>query len=425
MTISTTSNRKDYVATGGQTVFPYDFLILADSDLKVYQEGTLLTLTTHYTVSGAGSPSGGNVTLVTGATVSDEIVIIRDMAITQATDYVENDPFPAEVHEDTVDKLTMIVQQFNEQLGRAIKLAVTSTLSEIDIPLPGANKVIGWNAAGTALELKTITDSTISSPIAVRGDIIQGDSSGDPAKLAIGSEGQFIRPDSSGDLAYETLRLSGLVAESELTISSGNITPTAGIHSVDTESDASTDDLANILTTNLPDGSLLYIRANNTARTAVVKDAATGAGQIHLADSADLSLDDDLKWLLLQRRGADWYEVFRDVVGHNVAANVHGLGSSVNVLGNRDASAEFIQRGTLNPPDLGSGGSTIYIGGAFTVTFAVAFSTSPKVCPGGTKDNQIESAFCFNISTTGFSYRAYGTTASEANTDGEWVALGA
>jgi len=215
------------------------------------------------------------------------------------------------------------------------------------------------------------------------------------------------------------------LASSELTISSGNITPIGGIHSVDTESDAATDDLANILTTNLPDESLLYIRANNTARTVVIKHVATGAGQINLADSADLSLDDDLKWVLLQRRGADWFEVFRDISDHNVAANVHGLPASVNVLGNLAASGECVQRGVLNPANLLAGGNTIYIGGASTVTFAVAFSSSPKVSPGGTTDNQIESAFCFNIGTTAFTYRPFGTSASQVNTNGQYIALGA
>ena len=40
--------------------------------------------------------------------------------------------------------------------------------------------------------------------------------------------------------------LLGGQAETELTISAGSITPTAAIHTVDTEADASSDDLTNI-----------------------------------------------------------------------------------------------------------------------------------------------------------------------------------
>ena len=61
-------------ATSGQTVFPYTFLANAASDIKVTKNGTLLTLTTDYTVDGLGT-AGGNVTLVSGATTGNAIVI--------------------------------------------------------------------------------------------------------------------------------------------------------------------------------------------------------------------------------------------------------------------------------------------------------------------------------------------------------------
>lgn len=99
----------------------------------------------------------------------------------------------------------------------------------------------------------------------------------------------------------------------ELTIASGSITVDKSHHTVDTESDAASDDLANILTTSVADETILIIRAAHTDRTVVVKDAATGAGQIHLHNSEDYSLDDDQKSIILQRRGADWYELSRSV----------------------------------------------------------------------------------------------------------------
>jgi len=61
-------------ATSGQTVLPYTFLANSASDIKVTQNGTLLALTTDYTVDGLGT-AGGNVTLVSGATTGDAIVI--------------------------------------------------------------------------------------------------------------------------------------------------------------------------------------------------------------------------------------------------------------------------------------------------------------------------------------------------------------
>lgn len=97
------------------------------------------------------------------------------------------------------------------------------------------------------------------------------------------------------------------------TISGGSITPAGGggIIVVDTESAAATDDLANIIPTNYPDNACILLRNANAARVVTLKHAATGTGQIFLDRSTDYVLDDTLKYLLLQRRGNDWYEVFR------------------------------------------------------------------------------------------------------------------
>lgn len=97
------------------------------------------------------------------------------------------------------------------------------------------------------------------------------------------------------------------------TISGGSITPAGagGIIVVDTEAAAATDDLANILQTNYPDNACILLRNANAARVVTLKHAATGSGQMFLGRSADAVLDDTKRWLLLQRRGTDWYEVDR------------------------------------------------------------------------------------------------------------------
>lgn len=97
------------------------------------------------------------------------------------------------------------------------------------------------------------------------------------------------------------------------TISGGSITPNGGggVYIIDTEAASATDDLANIITTNHPDGSMILIRNANAARLVVVKSLAGGAGQMNLDRVADYTLDDTKKWLLLQRRGTDWFEIFR------------------------------------------------------------------------------------------------------------------
>mgnify|MGYP000999498584 CR=1 FL=1 len=102
-------------------------------------------------------------------------------------------------------------------------------------------------------------------------------------------------------------------AELAVTISGGAITPAGGggVVVVDPEAAAATDDLTNIIQTNYPEGCCLLLRNANSARAVVVKNAATGSGQINLDRDADYVLDTTEKWLLLQRRSSEWYELMR------------------------------------------------------------------------------------------------------------------
>jgi hypothetical protein len=113
------------------------------------------------------------------------------------------------------------------------------------------------------------------------------------------------------DLRQVIEEMPGSVASTELTISSGNITPSQGYHSVDTEADAASDDLTTISTTNMADGRLLLLHSVTASRDVVIKHAAGGSGQIHLVDGHDVTLADSDQSIILQRRGADWYEVSR------------------------------------------------------------------------------------------------------------------
>ena len=125
-------------------MFGYDFKIFADADLTVIIRSTtgtetVKTLNTHYTVSGAGNDAGGNVTFTTGNTPADQetVVIQRKLGLTQGTDYVANDPFPAESHEEALDRLTFITQQIQEEVDRSIKASVTNTISSTEFAISG------------------------------------------------------------------------------------------------------------------------------------------------------------------------------------------------------------------------------------------------------------------------------------------------
>lgn len=160
MTISSTDNRKEYTGNGVTTAFSFPYYFLTDADLKVYANGTLKTITTDYTISGAGNPAGGTVTFGTAPANSVEVVIIRDPAITQAVDYVANDPFPAATHETALDRLTMISQRLNDKLGQALLVANNEQFSGV---LPAAatraNKYLVFDGNGDP----TVSDTDIET----------------------------------------------------------------------------------------------------------------------------------------------------------------------------------------------------------------------------------------------------------------------
>jgi len=90
----------------------------------------------------------------------------------------------------------------------------------------------------------------------------------------------------------------------ELTIASGAITITQSYHTVDTESDAGSDDLVTINGGSA--GAILVLRAKDSSRTVVCKDAT---GNLQL--SGDFSMDTDNDTITLIFDGSSWFEMSR------------------------------------------------------------------------------------------------------------------
>lgn len=115
------------------------------------------------------------------------------------------------------------------------------------------------------------------------------------------------------DAILAFLRQSGLgnYAESTLTLASDIITPTTGVHAIETQASASADNCTNIAVTNMIDGQLLLVRAANASHVVTLKHGSGGSGQLSLKGSADAVLDATDKWVLLKLTSTTWEEVFR------------------------------------------------------------------------------------------------------------------
>lgn len=158
MTVTTTTTRLEYSGNGATTSFQYTFKILTDEDLAVYVitagVATLQTLNDDYTVTGEGTASGGNVVFATAPANSTTVLIVRNQPMTQLTSYQENDPFPADTHEEAIDNLQMQIQTINDKLSRAVLLPVNTSLLNTEFPdgEDSGGAFIKWNTDGDGLE---------------------------------------------------------------------------------------------------------------------------------------------------------------------------------------------------------------------------------------------------------------------------------
>ena len=165
MTISSTTLRNSYSGNGSTTEFAYTFPINSTSEITVIERSATGAETVksegtgsaNYAIVDNGS-AGGTITMVTAPASGTTLVIRRNTALTQETDYIENDPFPAETHEDALDKLQMQNQELQEELDRSFKVSRTNTITTsefTDSAADRASKALGFDSDGN---LTTIAD---------------------------------------------------------------------------------------------------------------------------------------------------------------------------------------------------------------------------------------------------------------------------
>ena len=174
MTVSSSTNKVSYSGNGSLTTFAYSFKIFDQGDLTVILRAangteTVQTITTHYTVTGVGSASGGNVVFGTAPASGVTVVILREQPLTQGLDLVANDPFPAESLEEALDKLVFMTQKHEEELSRAIKGSRTNVITNSEFTVSAtdrANKLFSFDSSGNlsiAQELGTFRGNWATS----------------------------------------------------------------------------------------------------------------------------------------------------------------------------------------------------------------------------------------------------------------------
>jgi hypothetical protein len=159
--ITNVTRRVVYTGSAGVGPYAFSFPVLVNTDIAVYKNSTLLTLTTDYTVTISGTTGQGSVTLVSAATGSDRITIVGARAIERSTDFVTGGDFFANTLNTELDSEVIFVQQVAETAERSLRAPVTDpTTINMTLPLNTvrANKTLAFDADGNPVIGEQIGD---------------------------------------------------------------------------------------------------------------------------------------------------------------------------------------------------------------------------------------------------------------------------
>lgn len=129
MTITSELCRQEFIGNDSASTFSVPFRVLDKSHLQVSIDGRALVENTDYTLSNLSAYIGWNVNLIDPAPATfgdpkvlatgETLLMERVLPLTQPASFRSQQSFRAETHEDSLDRLTMIVQQMNEMLVQA------------------------------------------------------------------------------------------------------------------------------------------------------------------------------------------------------------------------------------------------------------------------------------------------------------------
>lgn len=164
--INAVTRKTSYSGSAGVGPYAFTFEVLAETDIAVYQNSTLLTLTTDYTVT-INANGTGSITLVTAATADDTITIVGARDIERTTDFVTAGDLRASALNEQLDSLTIFDQQLSERVDRSLQAPPYDPVT-IDMTLPALDdrkgKFLQFNRTTGNPEVSADTDdiSTLS-----------------------------------------------------------------------------------------------------------------------------------------------------------------------------------------------------------------------------------------------------------------------
>ena len=217
MSINNTVSKTIYNGDGNTIVFPFTYqsspiLVYSSADVVVTivdivsGVSTTKTITSDYSVGLVAYGNAGQylatITMITAPSLTEQLVLQRVLPITQLVSTTDNEGTPASTLNQLYDRTICLVQQVQEQIGRAILGAVNQTSGTI--PPPAVGKVLGWDGLGNLTNV-TVNDGSYLSKASQAIAEASSDDAAYMTALQVKNEVQ-----KSGAVAIPAANISGL-----------------------------------------------------------------------------------------------------------------------------------------------------------------------------------------------------------------------
>jgi hypothetical protein len=187
--VSSTVGRSYYTANGATTLFAVPFVFYANADLLVYVDNALKTITTDYTVTGAGVGGGGNVTFLVAPANLAAVAIIRSATIQRSTHFATSGPFNTETLNRQINEVTIWSQENRDKLARSLRQpdSDAAAIGVIPIKSDRASKVLAFDANGDPVPQSLALLGAIALPLTL-ADGGTGGTTAATARAALGAQ---------------------------------------------------------------------------------------------------------------------------------------------------------------------------------------------------------------------------------------------
>ena len=222
MTVSSQTNKIIYIGNGVAKEFAIPFSFLEKEHLKVRQKkNDIQTERTDWTVK------NGNLVFAIAPENGAEIAIVREVPLTQETDYRDNEILHAETLERNFDKLTMQVQQLAEKQDRAVTVDIFDDTQAAEL-IPSIRKAVS--------DCQTAVETTAANAQTATGQAVLAQSAADSAAMSETNTAAMLGTKANVDLGnltekgkeqVETLLIPDYAAGVDITSTNGSYTAPA------------------------------------------------------------------------------------------------------------------------------------------------------------------------------------------------------